>query len=92
MIEHATRRTDDDVNTIAQRLDLLSDRRATVDSLDEDAAVLADLRQLACNLQRELARRCEDQRLRLAVRSAADRTRSSCPCRYATGRAGPCPH
>ena len=51
-----------------ERRDLLADRRAAVERLDEDAAVLADLRQLARDLQRELARRREDQRLRLAVR------------------------
>ena len=57
VIEHAARRADDDVHAVAQRVDLLADRRAAVDGLDQDAAVLADLRQLARDLQRELARR-----------------------------------
>jgi hypothetical protein len=43
-------------------------RRAAVDRLHVDPAVLADLRQLARDLQRELARRRKDQRLRRAVR------------------------
>ena len=57
VIEHAARRADDDVDAVAERGDLLADRRAAVDGLDEHAAVLAELRELARDLERELAGR-----------------------------------
>ncbi len=56
------------MHAVLERGDLLADRRAAVQRLDDHAAVLADLRQLASDLQRELARRAQDENLWLAVR------------------------
>ena len=67
VVEHAARRADDDVHAVLERCDLLADRRAAVDGPTTMPRCLPMLRQLARDLQRELARRREDQRLRLAL-------------------------
>ena len=64
VIEDAAGGADDDVDALLERGDLLADRRAAVERLDDEAAVLADRLQLARDLQRQLAGGGEDQRLR----------------------------
>src|ERR1019366_8672094 len=63
VIEHAAGRAADDLRAALERLDLLAHRRAAVDGDDLDTLVLTDLLDLAADLERELARRAEHQRL-----------------------------
>ena len=63
----AAGRAGHDVHAVLERVDLLADRRAAVDGLDHHALVLAERPDLARHLQRQLAGRGQDQRLRHPV-------------------------
>ena len=75
VIEHAPRRAADDLAAGAQLLDLPPHRRAAVDRDDRDLAVGADLRQLGGDLQRQLARRQQHDRLHELVVGVDDAVR-----------------
>ena len=55
VVEHAAGCPDHDVDAALELLDLAADRLAAVDRRDANAAVLADLGQLAGDLEAELA-------------------------------------
>src|SRR5690606_25700414 len=63
----ATRRADDDVDALLQRAHLLALRHAAVDLRREQAHAARDRLHRAVDLQRELARRRDDERLRRAA-------------------------
>jgi hypothetical protein len=65
VIEHATRRPRHDLRAARERLDLLAHRGAAVDGDDLDPSVLAEVLDLASHLERELARRGQDEGLDL---------------------------
>src|SRR5262249_14613030 len=63
VVQHAAGRSDDDLRAGLELIDLTADRLAAVDGRDVDPAIAAELAQLAGDLQAELARRDQDQRL-----------------------------
>ena len=66
-VPQAPRRRDDDGRALRQQALLLDGRDAADDRRDADAGDAAERLQVAADLQRELARRCEDQRAQRAV-------------------------
>ena len=71
-VEQATGSSDDDVDALAQRLDLRFVRAATVDRLHPRTESLAGCGEVARNLNRQFAGRGDDQRLRCGTRTAVD--------------------
>ena len=67
-VDEAARRTDHDVDAGGEGVELRLVGHAAVDGEHADAAVLAGHRQVLADLERELAGRGHDQRLRLAGR------------------------
>ncbi len=65
-VDHAARRADDDVDALLQRLDLRLVRAPAVDLHDADGAARGGGREVARDLHRQLARRDDDEGLRLA--------------------------
>ena len=63
MVEHAPRCPHQDLRALFQALDLAQHRRAAVDGKHRDARVLAQRFELARDLQRQLARGAQHQRL-----------------------------
>ena len=70
-VDQPARRTDDDVDAGLERVELRVVADAAVDGEDAEAAVGAGQCEVAGDLERELAGRGDDQRLRLALRHLA---------------------
>ena len=68
-VDEATGRADDDLDAVAQRLDLRLVGAAAVDGEDADAAALAGALEVGGDLHGELAGRGDDEGLRLARRA-----------------------
>src|SRR4029077_12773623 len=67
-VDQPARGADDDVDALLERVELRVVGHAAVDGEDPDAAVLAGQGEVGGDLERELAGRRDDQRLRLAGR------------------------
>ena len=78
MVEHAARRPGHDLRARLELLDLLAHRRAAVDG-DDVQLVGGDLLALLANLQRELARRRQAERLHFLLLAVDEPLREGMP-------------
>ena len=99
-VHQASRRRDQDVDALFQRLDLVAHLNAADQQRHRERVVLAVFLEILGDLLRQLARRLEDQRARHARAAAAvvqdvdhrqDEAWRSCRCRSGRCRSGPCP-
>ena len=64
VVDYASRRADDDVNTLAERFQLAIDRLAAVEAADMDVATLGEFLEFADDLLDQFPRGSEDHGLR----------------------------